>query len=396
MKRDFFITWSAQNTVSTLDVAEVEDSAFLLNDGSRILDFLSTSFQTNFGHRNTRIVEAIERQLRAMPISLPKAVFSLKSGASAELKRLLGFDSGKVFYTCSGAESVENALKMARQYSGKNIVLARRKSYHGATLGALSVTGDWRNELHSTVDDWTVRIPEPSEDTDCSQTRKIIEDLGAENIAAFCLETITGANGVIIPPEKWWRGIEQACEDFGLLLIVDEVLCGFGRTGKNFAFQHYQLKPDFVCMSKGITGGYVPFGAVWVCESVSNHYGENVLSCGLTNYAHPLGLAAMSAVTDLLNDPKFCSEAEDKVKIISERLLCLEKNKLVSGLRHRGFLAALELNNSDTIDWNEFVDAGIHLLCKPGLLIVSPPLTMSEEDLHLGFDRIEKVLERRG
>ena len=208
------------------------------------------------------------------------------------LLALLNAGDGRIFYTVSGAEAVENALKMARLVTGRTKILARAHSYHGATLGALSVTGDWRGQEHFSVQDQTLRIPEPDTLDALQKTRVLIEQHDPKTFAAFCLETIVAFNGILAPPQEWWTGIQKLAEEFAIPLILDEVSCGFGRMGQDFAFQRYDLKPDFVCMAKAISGGYVPLGALFVTEKIARFWDSKVLNCGLTSYAHPLALAA--------------------------------------------------------------------------------------------------------
>lgn len=390
-----YVTWSKQNSLSTLPIKSSEGSHYILDDGSFLDDFISTSFQVSFGHSEQKIIKPIEAWLKQLPIAPPKANYTFKEKQTQRLLEYLKLPDGKIFYTVSGAESVENALKMARQISGRKIILARQKSYHGASLGALSVTGDWRNKSHATVEEWTVRIPEPTEQDAIEKTRQIIEKIGPKNIAGFCLETISGTNGVIIASEDWWKGIQNLCKEFDLYLIIDEVLTGFRRTGANFAFHHYNLEPDFVVMSKAISGGYIPFGAVYTSPAVAKYYENEVLSCGLTNYAHPLGLAAMSGVLDLLNDQSFISDVNRKELEFAGLLEDLRSNPLVQEIRCRGLLAAVETKAGFVLDKvsQEFLKVGLHLYAKGNQIILAPPLTMNSETLKSGFLKIQKILD---
>ena len=386
-----YISWSAQKDAPSIAIKSAKDAHFVLEDGSRLVDFISTSFQSHFGHSNQRIISAIKSQLDVLPITSPKGVFSLREKASQSLLDLLSLGGGKLFYTVSGSESVENALKMARQIKGKQKVLARRVCYHGASLGALSVTGDWRNDAHKTIDDWTVRIPEPSDDPDCSKTRAVFEQHKGE-IAAVILETITGANGVYIPEKKWWDGVVSLCKEFDVFLIIDEVLCGFGRCGKNFAFQNFGLKPDFVCMSKGITGGYIPFGAVWTSKEVADFYEDETLSCGLTNYAHPLGLAALDEVCKILRDQTFCSQLKDLEECFEQQMEEFRKLDFVKEVRSIGLLSAVEFKEGFSASWQSFIDRGVYLLVKPTYLCFSPPFIMKKQELTDTCGIIREVL----
>ena len=392
--RSFYYTWDYQPKEELFQVAGGEHDEFVLQDGRRVYDFLSTSFQTSFGHSNPVIREAIHRQLDLMPIASPKSTFQLKQRVTERLCEFIGLPNGRVFYTVSGSESVENALKMARQITGRTKVLARKRSYHGATLGALSVTGDWRNEPHFTLDSQTIRIPEPDADAQLHETKRVITDVGADQFAALIVETISGANGVVIPDQQWFDEIAVVCRENGILLIVDEVLCGFGRTGPAFAFHNYNLEPDLVCMSKGITGGYVPFGAVWTGPRIVEYYDTEKLSCGLTNYAHPLGLAALQAVLNLLTDASFKANKLQLEKTFAKALEEFRSLTVVSDVRCRGLLAAIDLKGQEPPSWQAMFEAGLHAYSKEQRVILSPPFISTPARLTEAVRTLRELLVR--
>jgi taurine--2-oxoglutarate transaminase len=387
----YYFTWSNQPESGPFSVVRAERDEFILEDGKRVYDFLSTSFQTNYGHSQPAICEAIKQQLDEMPIASPKASFALKERVSVQLQRALQLDGGKLFYTVSGSEAVENALKMARQMTGRRTILARQKSYHGASLGALSVTGDWRNEPHFTVDEYTVRIPEPADDPDLRRTTEIVNATGAESIAAVIVETVSGANGVAIPGQAWFDALQSLCRQHGMLLIIDEVLCGFGRTGTDFAFQSYGVRPDLVCLSKGITGGYIPFGAVWTGPSIVEYYDANLLSCGLTNYAHPLGLAALEAVLKLSSEPAFNGNKRHLEQLLRAACNRLEAIPSVREVRCCGLLTAIDLTLPAPA-WDTFFQRGLHLYSKKNSLIVAPPYISTPERLQAALDVLIEII----
>ena len=394
-KFPFFFTWAEQNKAVKIDIEETGDTFFTMPGKKKVYDLSSISFQASFGLSNPRIKEAIKDQLDLFSIVSPKAVFPLKKRASQKLLNLIEKEenpSGKIFYTLSGAESVENALKMAREIKKKQVILCRQRSYHGATLGALSVTGDWRNGPHRTVDEWTARIPEPHEDPNLEKTEAIIEKIGPENIAAFCLETITGGNGVIIPSKEWWEGIQRLSDKYNIFLILDEVICGFQRTGKAFGFHHYPfLKPHFICLAKGITGGHIPFGAVWTSKEIAKFYDHNVLSCGLTSYAHPLGLAAMETIIDLLNDESFIEHTHQLEKILNDFLEKWKELSCVENVRSKGLLAAIEVNQQ--VDFKLLLEKGLHLVIQPKTLILSPALVYQKQTLKEALEKLDDILK---
>ena len=389
---DFYFTWTKQRTANHFNIVKSEGTELITSEGSKIFDFMSTNFQASFGHSNKLITENILNQIKQMSVAPPKGVFPLKIEVTKLLKKFLKLEKGKIFYTTSGAEAIENALKIARQTTGKKLVLARKKSYHGATLGALSVTGDWRGENHHSVADWTIRVPEPEDDPNLEETKKIINKVGKENIACFVLETISAMNGVIIPQKSWWDEIQQLAKENNILIILDEVSTGFGRTGENFAFHHYGLQPDIVCMSKAITGGYIPFGAIWTSEIISNYYEENTLSCGLTSYAHPLGLAAMKGVLENFNNSEFCENKKILEAQFKNKLEEIKNLPKVKNIKQIGLLSAIQIKPELKLNWEDGIKVGLHLAFKEDIIILAPPFVTEKEKLKNAFDSLKKLL----
>lgn len=373
--RPYYITWSKQDGAPTLPVVSAEHDEMILADGRRIYDFTSTSFQTAFGHSHPVIQQKIREQLQIMPIASPKAEFPLKSSVSERLLQRLNLpQQGKLFYTVSGAESVENSLKIARQVTRRPLIMARHKSYHGASLGAMSVSGDWRSEAHLNFAAGTLRIPEPADDPNAMSAARIIEAAGPETIAAIIVEPISGTNGVHIPPQTWVDGIQFLCRQHQIKIIIDEVFCGFGRTGVDFAFQHFGWQPDLVCLSKAISGGYIPMGAVWTSSEIAEFYRDQTLACGLTNYAHPLGLAALDGVLDILETPDYQA---NKIKLEQTFASGVEQLASILGAKEtrcRGLLAAIEWPDWQLPPWYDFLDAGLYVFTKQNMLILAPPL----------------------
>lgn len=392
MSKPFYATWSKQSGTSAIELEKAIDDEFVLRDGRRIFDFLSTSFQASFGHSHPHIIERIKRQTDSLSIACPKADFELKDRVSFRLLDRLNLGVGRLFYTSGGAESVENALKIARHWTGRKIVLARRRSYHGASLGAMSVSGDWRSDPHVNFSEGTVRIPEPYDDPSCEETRQIILATGPQKIAAVILETITGANGVIIPSQTWWHAIQSLCREFGILLISDEVLCGFGRTGPDFGIHHFGVQPDVVCLSKAISGGYIPFGAVWTSERIAERYDREVFACGLTNYAHPLGLAALDAVLDILQDEGFQRQKRSLEAQWSRRLDELRAHQMVADVRWQGLLAAIDLKVAAPT-WIEMISRGVHAFSKNQMIVLAPPLMANSQRLDRAIAAVTTAIE---
>ncbi|PIP90261.1 MAG: hypothetical protein COW01_09790 [Bdellovibrionales bacterium CG12_big_fil_rev_8_21_14_0_65_38_15] len=390
MDLPYYISWSAQKNATSLKVKSNTDCIMHLESGENLVDLSGISFQAGFGLNNQTILNSVKKQIdQSMAIASPKAQFPLKDEMANKLIQLVGLE-GKIFWTVSGAESVENALKMIKIATGKNKILARKRSYHGATMGALAATGDWRHEPYFPNGSDTIRIPEPVDDPDLTKTRDIISKHGPENIAAFIIETVSGGNGVWVLPDEWWAGIQALCDEFDIKLIVDEVVTGFYRTGKAMGFHHYPIKPDMVCMAKAITGGFVPFGAVWSAPWVAQYYEDNVLSCGLTNYGHPIGLAALSGVFQIIEDPSFHLNLKKNIEIFSQKLEAAKKLKSVKAVRHLGLLGIIEHHKK--IDFDAYKDVGLFVYNHPSDAILSPAMTMDPTLLANSLDKLLKVI----
>ena len=391
MTLPFYISWSKQKDATCFEIAAVDGTTITTTDGQQLTDMTSISYQAHFGHNHPVIIKQIKAQLDSIPMSSPKGIYPKKIETTQALLKYMKKEDGKIFYTTGGAETVENALKIARDITKKKIVLARQNSYHGATLGALNVTGDWRNPAHLTPSDWVVRIPGPDHTEALSLTRDIILKTGPQNIAAIILETITGGNGVYTGTNEWWIGIKKLCVEFKILLIMDEVVCGFERTGKPFGYMHYDCQPDLICMAKGITGGMIPFGALWTSANIADYYEENILCCGLTNYAHPLGMAAMNGVLEIVNDKIFINnlrQLEITFKLELEKLKILS---VVKEIRVQGMLSAIDLHQ--TIDAKKFFNKGLYLVSQTNRIILAPPLIMTVSQLIEAMDRLTNVLQ---
>ena len=387
----FFFSWVKQSNPLRFSISSVDGVKLITENGHELIDMSSISYQASFGHNHPTIIKHMKAQLDTVPMSAPRGIFPGKIETTNELLKYMDKKDGKIFYTTGGAETVENALKIARDVSKRKLVLARKISYHGATMGALGATGDWRNTAHALPQDWVVRFPEPSEPDALAKTRQIILDHGQENFAAFIIETITGGNGVFEGSQEWWDGISEMCREFGILLIMDEVICGFGRTGLSFGYMHYNVKPDIICLAKGITGGMVPFGAVWVSHNIADYYMARVLACGLTNYAHPLGVAALAGVLEIVQDFDFQKHLEHISKVFKRELDIIQALPEVETIRSRGMLAGIDLNVD--IQWKTFFDKGIHLATQNKRIVLAPPLIITEEELVEGMKRLKKAIK---
>ena len=391
---DFYHTWAAQKKASFVEIISTEGFSYKIKGQSQeIIDLSSLSFQASFGLRNISLQKAIVRQYESFPCADPKMVWREKEEVARKLKSLIG-RKGKIFFCLSGAEAIENALKMARDFTGRKTIAARTKSYHGATLGAISISGDWRHDIPLTTDCWVLRLPASEDDPEACKTRKVIEDYGPQKIAAICLETVAGANGVVIPPNSYWEGIQSICLDYEILLILDEVITGLGRTGKKMGFHHFPIEPDFVCMAKGLTGGFFPMGAVWTHKKIADYYEDHILCSGLTNYAHPVGLAAISFICSLLEGHSFQQNLNQFIFSFHQGLEVLTTFKGVREIRKIGMLAAIETSPFlPPLSWSEALPFGFSAVFRPNMMILAPALTMPFSLLEEGLIRARNYLE---
>jgi taurine--2-oxoglutarate transaminase len=402
----FFFTWTAQSAAKPFELTGGEGVYFTTSDGSRWLDFGSLSYQVNAGHGQQRIVDAIKAQADQLCVSAPNAVYPAKIELARKLLAMAGpgFEHGKVFFTLGGAEANENAIKIARQVTGRLKLLSRYRSYHGASLGALALTGDWRRPAGEPAiagvihvqDCYCDRCPFGQQVTSCKRECAVNIDStmrleGPRSIAAVFLEPVAGANGVLVPPPDYWPLVRQACDAEGALLVADEVLTGFGRTGKPFAFQHWDVKPDLITTAKGLASGYATIGAVIVSERVAKHFDERVLASGLTFYAHPTACAAALATLKLYEEDKLFENSARLGPVLRRELdAAAARLSARTFVRNLGLLAALEVE-APLERWQRLTEelAKAKLWApvdgKRGTAIIAPPLCITEAELVHGI-----------
>ncbi|MBA2541098.1 MAG: aminotransferase class III-fold pyridoxal phosphate-dependent enzyme [Deltaproteobacteria bacterium] len=402
----FFFTWTAQSGAKPFELTGGDGAHFTTADGARWLDLGALSYQVNAGHGRTRIVEAIKRQADQLCLSAPNAVYPAKVELAQRLLAMAGpgFERGKVFFTLGGAEANENAIKIARQVTGRLKLISRYRSYHGASMGAVALTGDWRRPAAEPAlagvvhvqDCYCDRCPFGQRVETCK--RECATNIGAtmalegaRSIAAVFLEPVPGANGVLVPPAEYWPLVRAACDEEGALLVADEVLTGFGRTGKPFGFQHWNVTPDLITVAKGLASGYATIGAVIVSEKIAKHFDDQVLACGLTYYAHPLACAAALETMKLYDDEKLYDNAARLGPVLRKELDAVAARlRVKSFVRGQGLLAALEVE-ADGEAWKKLgaelsqAKLSLHLDPKRGTAIFAPPLCITETELVSGI-----------
>ena len=413
-----FSTWSAQNRPTPpLEIVGGAGARFTTADGAAWLDFGSMTWNANLGHGHPRMKAALVEAAGRGLLAYPSSVFPDKVRAGELLAAVTPAGLERSFLCLSGAEANENAVKMARMVTGRKKVVARTRSYHGATLAMLSLSGDPRREpfepglpgVVRTVDPYCYRCPVGREPATCHH--ECADDLeavfareGADTIAAVIMEGIVGANGVFVPPPGYWRKVRDLCTRQGVLLIADEVLSGFGRTGRWFAVDHDGVTPDLLTMAKGLTGGYAPGGAVIVTGAVAHHFDDNVLQCGLTTYAHPLTCAAIVAAIETYRDEELPARAAALGGTLQAALAALARPRPVIGeVRGLGLLWALELVEPGTRQpLNAAATARLaaalrrqhlHLHKRENLVYLAPPLVSTEADLSEGVARLATAID---
>src|SRR5436309_10667034 len=301
-KRHTLFDWQAQSKVAPLAVERAEGVYFYTADGKRYLDFNSQLMGVNIGHGDKRVIDAILKQAATLPYVSPFMAYETRARLGQKLAELWPGNLEKTFFTLGGAEANENAVRMARAFTGRQKILARYRSYHGSTAQTIALTGDprrWGNERPPLPG--IVHVLDPYHGTmrgfDDTETalvllRETIELEGPETIAGFILETVTGTNGILIPPDGYIAGVRELCSEFGILMIADEIMCGFGRTGEWFAVNHWNVVPDLLSAAKGLTSSYLPLGAVAISPDIAEFFQDNVFWGGLTYNSHPLSCAA--------------------------------------------------------------------------------------------------------
>jgi taurine--2-oxoglutarate transaminase len=404
-KAHVFYTWTAQRDAAPLEIVSGEGARFRTADGASWLDFGSMVWNASLGHGHPgmrrALVAAAERNLLAMPSS----VFPEKARAAELLLEAApaGLRGGKVFLCLSGAEANENAVKMARLVTGRRKVIYRSRSYHGATLAMLSLSGDPRRAPFDPGLPDGVAWDDPYSAVPCpGDLEAVLEREGPQTVAAVLLEGVVGANGVFVPPRGYWRRIRELCDRHGVLLICDEVLAGFGRTGRWFAIDHDEVSPDLLTCAKGLTAGYAPGGATVASARIAGHFEDHVLSCGLTAYAHPLTCAAIVGAIEAYREERLCERAQRLGGVLEAYLRTFaELRAPIRQVRGVGLLWALELFDeggpASPARMKRLAQAlrarHLHLHKRDNMVFVAPPLVISDADLDAGVQALGAALD---
>jgi len=418
-RRHTLFEWSAQAAVDPIPVARAQGIYFWTPEGKRFIDFNSQLMCVNIGHGDERVVRAIQEQAAVLPYANPFMATEVRARLSVKLAEITPGDIDAFFFTNGGAEANENAIRIARLFTKRHKIGARYRSYHGGTAGALTLTGDPRRWAAEPGIPGVFRIPEfyhgvdkKTENADevLARTEEIIQLEGANTIAAIIVEPVTGTNGVLIPPDGYLQGLRKLCDKYGILLIADEVMAGFGRTGKWFSIDHWGVEPDLISMAKGLTSAYVQLGAVGMRRQIADHFAKNVFYGGLTYNSHPLACAAALATIAVYEEDDLIARAREMGHVMRGLMEDLKgRHPSVGATRNIGLFGIFELvRNRETLEplapfngtspemqalGKHFRQEGLYTFVRWNTFFTNPPLCITEAELREAFAIIDRGLE---
>jgi len=422
-----FHSWSAQGAISPMPIASGSGSRFWDHAGKVYLDFSSQLVFTNIGHQHPKVIKAIQEQAEVLTTIAPQHANDARNEAAQRIVKLAGDSFAKVFFTNAGADAVENAIRMARMHTHKHKVLSTYRSYHGNTGASINATGDPRrfpNEFaFGHVHFWGPYLYRTAfwattEEQECQRALEHLEQTiifeGPNTIAAILIESVPGTAGVLMPPKGYLEGIRALCDKYKILWIADEVMAGFGRTGKWFAYQHSAAVPDLITFAKGVTSGYIPLGGVVISDPVSKTFDERVFAGGLTYMGHPLACATAVATIDVMKEEKMLENAT----MIGETILgpglkeLAKKHKIIGDIRGTGVFWGIDMVSdrathaplapygASSPAMNELVAAcknhGLMPFNNFNRIHLCPPCNISVEDAKLGLEMFDKALTEMG
>jgi taurine---2-oxoglutarate transaminase len=417
-KKHTLFEWSAQGAVDPIPVAGAKGCWFWTPEGKRYLDFNSQLMCVNIGHGNERVIRAIAQQAETLAYANPFMATEARARLGRKLAGICPGDIEVFFFTNGGAEANENAIKIARQFTGRHKIMAFYRSYHGGTAGSITLTGDPRRWAAEPGIPGVVHVLNPyhgiergsdTAEVALARIEETIQLEGPDRIAGFILEPVTGTNGVLVPPEGFIQGIRDLCTKYGILMIADEVMSGFGRTGEWFSVDHWRVVPDLITMAKGLTSAYVPLGAVGMRRRIADHFTDKVFFGGLTYNSHPLACATALATLQVYEDDHLIENARRMGGMMKDLLAGLQaKHPSVGATRSIGLFGIVELvKNRQSMEplapfngtsepmkrlGKFFRDEGLYTFVRMNYFFTNPPLTITEEEMRHGFDVIDRGL----
>ncbi len=421
-------SWSKQTGLNPINAERGEGVYIWDRDGKRYLDFSSQLMNVNIGHGDQRVTEAVAAQMRELSYVYPGMITKARGDLGKRLAEITPANLTKAFFTLGGAEAIENAVKLARVYTGRHKIVSLYQSFHGASYGAISVGGDPRKfavdsqAMPGTVHvenpyfyrcPWYSETPEQCAERAAAAMARIIGYENPGSVAAIVLDGESGSSGCIKYPPGYWKAIRAICDQHGILLIADEVMSGFGRTGKWFGADHHGVKVDLMCMAKGITAGYLPLGAVMVDEAIARSFDDKPLPLGLTYSAHPVSCAAALAVLDIYEEDNLLENTVRMEAYLNDRVAEMrERHPSIGDWRNTGLFGCLELvKNRETKEpmapWNaapaqmdvmnkvaaKLRELGMYTFVRWSYVFIVPPLCITQEEMDEGLAMISEALK---
>ncbi len=417
-------SWAVQSKMPYDEIVGGKGCWFWDRDGKKYLDFSAQWINTNIGHQHPKVIEAIKEQAEKLCYIAPNFGHGTRGRLAELIAKHTPGELNKVFFTLGGGESNDNAMNIVRQVTGRYKIMSRYRSYHGSTLGGLSISGDPRRIPAEPLVTGIVRIFDPycyrcsfgksypGCGIECAEhIREVMLYEGPETIAGLFLEPVTGTNGVFVPPREYLPRVREICDEFGVLLVADEVMSGWGRTGKWFGVENWDVVPDIMTLAKGVTQGYVPLGAIVVSRKIADYFENETFWCGLTYSGHPLACAAGIATVKVYEEENLVENSArmgEKLKEGLERLK--EKHPSVGDVRSIGLFSAVELvkdrrSREPIAPWNApdpgimarinkcLRDKGVYVYIRWNHIFVAPPLSINEDELKFGLDALDQCLK---
>jgi taurine---2-oxoglutarate transaminase len=420
-------SWTKQEGLSPMNIERAEGVYLYDRNGTRYLDFSSQLMNVNIGHGNQKVREAVTQQMDEVSYVYPGAATKVRGELGKKLAEIAPGSLNKTFFTLGGAEAIENAIKLARVYTGRHKIIAQYRSYHGSTYGAISAGGDPRkhpvdsqqvpNIIH--VENpyfyrcpWHSKTEEECAERSAAHVERVIQFEGPENIAAILIEGESGSSGCMKYPSGYWGKLKEIADRYGILIIDDEVMSGFGRTGKWFAVEHHDVEPDIICIAKGLTAGYLPLGGIIVSDKIANSFNDRPLPLGLTYSGHAVSCAAALAVLNIYEEEDLINNAVRMGEYLDKRVAELtQKHPAIGDFRNTGLLGCIELvKNRDTKEpmapWNatpeqmevmnqvakKIKDLGMFTFVRWNFIFIAPPLIITKEQIDEGLDIISQAI----
>ena len=410
--------WAAQAAVDPIPVARAQGIYFWTPEGKRFIDFNSQLMCVNIGHGDARVIRAIQEQAATLAYASPLMATGPRARLGVKLAEIAPGDIDVFFFTSGGTDANENAIKLARLVTGRHKILARYRSYHGSTAGSITLTGDPRRWTTEPGMPGVVHVLDPyhgiergweSAEQSLSMLEEVIQLEGPGSIAAFILEPVPGTNGVLVPPDGYLQGVREICTRHGILMICDEVMSGFGRTGEWFAVNHWNVVPDLLTMAKGLTSAYVQLGAVGMRRAIADHFRDNVFYGGLTYNSHPLACAAALAAIQVYEEDGLIENARRMGGVMKELMADLQaRHPSVGAARSIGLFGIVELvrdpatrrpmapfnGTSDEMKTiaRFFREEGLYTFVRWNTFFANPPLCITEPELREAFGIIDRGL----